>query len=167
MRRPNLVTTSVLIAGGLSLSSCIDPYYAGGVSTGVTRYQPGYTVRTLPSGYRTEVISGNRYYFHNGTYYRPRGNSYVVVDRPVRGPHGDRDRDGVPNRFDTPRTGPRGDRDLDGIPNRYDNSRDRQVIRNLPGRHRVVNHRGREYYQVGNTYYQRRGSGYVVVTSPF
>ena len=40
----------------------------------------------------------------------------VVYDRPYRdgGHHGDRDRDGIPNRVDR-------DRDNDGIPNRRDN----------------------------------------------
>ena len=36
-------------------------------------------------------------------------------------PYGDRDRDGVPNAYDSrPNNGPAGDRDRDGIPNRYD-----------------------------------------------
>lgn len=33
---------------------------------------------------------------------------------------GDRDRDGVPNRFDNRPNNPRGDQDRDGIPNRFD-----------------------------------------------
>ena len=37
-----------------------------------------------------------------------------------RGPFGDADRDGVPNRFDRDRGGPWGDADRDGIPNRFD-----------------------------------------------
>lgn len=44
-------------------------------------------------------------------------------------PYGDRDRDGVPNRYDArpnnPNNGPRGDRDRDGIPNRYDRNDNR------------------------------------------
>lgn len=37
---------------------------------------------------------------------------------PRNGPYGDRDRDGVPNRFDAANN--RSDRDRDGIPDRYD-----------------------------------------------
>lgn len=45
----------------------------------------GYEVRTLPYGYRTEVISGTTYYVHGGNYYRPRpGGSYVIVEAPHR-----------------------------------------------------------------------------------
>ena len=43
-----------------------------------------------------------------------------------RGPYGDRDRDGIPDRYDHYRAhahGPYGDRDGDGIPNRYDHYR--------------------------------------------
>ena len=38
-------------------------------------------------------------------------------------PYGDRDRDGIPNRYDRHdnRQGAFGDRDRDGIPNAYDN----------------------------------------------
>jgi hypothetical protein len=43
-----------------------------------------------------------------------------------RGPNGDRDHDGIPNRYDRHdnrgdrRDRPNGDRDHDGVPNRYD-----------------------------------------------
>ncbi len=40
------------------------------------------------------------------------------------GAYGDRDRDGIPNKYDTRdnrRNGANGDRDRDGIPNKYDN----------------------------------------------
>jgi hypothetical protein len=38
-----------------------------------------------------------------------------------RGPYGDRDRDGVPNRYDNDHArGPNGDRDGDGVANRHD-----------------------------------------------
>jgi hypothetical protein len=38
-----------------------------------------------------------------------------------RGPLGDRDHDGIPNAFDRRNdNGPRGDRDHDGVPNAYD-----------------------------------------------
>ncbi len=39
----------------------------------------------------------------------------------TRGPWGDRDHDGIPNRYDRHNdNGPWGDRDHDGIPNRFD-----------------------------------------------
>jgi hypothetical protein len=48
----------------------------------VTTYNPGYVVRTLPSGYQTRVVSGTTYYTSNGTYYRPHSGGYVVVEAP-------------------------------------------------------------------------------------
>lgn len=50
-----------------------------------------------------------RWYFRPGRWERER---YAHWDD-RRGPYGDRDRDGVPNRFDR-------DRDNDGVPNRFD-----------------------------------------------
>lgn len=54
---------------------------AGRRST-VTTYQPGYTTRSLPSGYRTESISGRNYYYHNGSYFQRGSNGYVVTEAP-------------------------------------------------------------------------------------
>ncbi len=45
-------------------------------------YQPGYTVNTLPAGYRTVRYQRNVYYVDRDTYYRPHGRRYVVVPRP-------------------------------------------------------------------------------------
>ena len=50
--------------------------------TTVTTYQPGYTTRSLPSGYRTESISGRDYYYHNGAYYLRNSGGYVVTEAP-------------------------------------------------------------------------------------
>ena len=112
-------------------------------------YRPGYVVTTLPPGHRVEVISGTRYYYHNNVYYRPQGRGYVVVDSPRhRGDWDGRRHDGY-----------RDGRDYD--------RREVRVIRTLPGRHVVVNHRGQRYYRVGNVYYQSREGGYVTVSSPF
>ena len=47
-------------------------------------YHSGYVVRELPHGYRTEVIDGQRYYVHNGNYFRSRSGRYVVVEAPRR-----------------------------------------------------------------------------------
>lgn len=84
-------TTPALFGGiGFAIvtlfSSCVDPYYSQnrGPSHHVTDYRTGYEVRTLPSGYRTEVIDGTQYYSHNGTYYRSRSGRYTVVEPPHR-----------------------------------------------------------------------------------
>ncbi len=136
-------TRSAILAGlGIAvatmLPSCVDPYYSQnhtppprdtGYSAG---YSAGYEVRTLPSGYQTEVISGTRYYSHNGTYYRPHSGRYVVVEAP---------------------------RGYERSPRHEEVT----VIRQLPRGYRVVNHRGVRYYQVHDTYYEQRGSGYVQV----
>ena len=39
-------------------------------------------IRTLPSGYQTVTYRGTRYYRSGNVYYQPRGNGYVIVDRP-------------------------------------------------------------------------------------
>jgi hypothetical protein len=45
-----------------------------------------------------------------------------TADAQSRGPYGDRDRDGIPNRYDRrDDRGAWGDRDHDGIPNAFDN----------------------------------------------
>lgn len=142
--------TLPLLAGclglGSLLTSCVDPYAQGYGSAEVTTYRPGYEVRTLPSGYRTEVVGGTSYYTHNGTYYRPRSGRYVVVEAPphrvMRAPNR---RDQNP-RFDT---------------------RKEVIIREVPRGARVVDYRGSRYYQSGGSYYQRRGNGYVIVDRPY
>ncbi len=75
----------IFLAAGLPLvlgmgASCT--YYNDEPAPVETVYQPGYAVRTLPPGYRTEVIDGVRYYHHDRVYYRPEGSGYVVVDTP-------------------------------------------------------------------------------------
>jgi hypothetical protein len=136
------------LAISASLVSCVDPYYGGATSASVTTYRTGYEVQTLPSGYRTEVISGDPYYVYNGTYFRPRSGRYVVVEAP-------RQRGYYDSRYDR-RDGP------------YDRTVTRErVITHLPSGYRVVTHRGTRYYQVRDTYYQQRGSGYVIVQSPY
>jgi len=140
---------------GASLTSCVDPYYAGGPPPPPHGpiYRPGYEVRTLPPGYRVEVISGTRYYYHNNVYYRNRGNSYVVVESPRRGPLP------PPHRYDD-RRGPDYRRVRDGYGNVH-------VIRELPRGAQQVTYRGQRYYRSGGVYYQSRSDGYVVVRSPY
>lgn len=128
-----------LVLGGLALAtaallpSCVDPYAPG--PQAVTTYRTGYEVRSLPPGYRTEVIEGNRYYNYNGTYYRSHSGRYVVVD--------------APRHYDRPSHG----RDV--------------VITRLPRGYRTMDHHGVRYYQSNGNYYQKRGSGYVIVTRPY
>lgn len=133
----NGILGSFVLAISTIFTSCVDPYAQPHVQASVTTYRTGYEVRSLPSGYRTEVIAGDPYYVYNGTYYRPRSGRYVVVEAPR---------------------------------NRYDGRRDysrETVITRLPSGYRTVTHRGVRYYQVRDSYYQQRGSGYVVVRAPF
>ncbi|MES2661338.1 MAG: DUF6515 family protein [Verrucomicrobiota bacterium] len=65
------------------LPSCVATYPQGpGQPQVATSVSVGYEARTLPSGYRTEIIGGTSYYIHNNTYYRPRSGRYVVVEAP-------------------------------------------------------------------------------------
>ena len=74
-------------------------------------WRKGYWVRERPGYYwhpsRWESVDG-RWVMRPGGWHRERYAYY----EPRRG-YGDRDRDGIPNRYDR-------DRDNDGVPNRYD-----------------------------------------------
>lgn len=139
MKTPTLRSAAL---GGLALAtatllpSCVDPYAPG--PQPVTTYRAGYEVRTLPPGYRTEVIEGSQYYSYNGTYYRSHSGRYVVVDAPRHRDH-----------YDRPGSG----RDV--------------VITRLPRGYRTVERHGVRYYQANGNYYQQRGSGYVIVSHPY
>ena len=140
--RPVILASVALITTTL-LPSCVDPYAQNhGASHSVTTYRVGYEVSHLPQGYRTEVIDGSNYYNYNGTYYRPRSGRYVVVDAPR-------------NRYESR---PRYDRKSD---------RGEVIITKLPRGYRPVEHRGVRYYQVKDTYYQKRDSGYIIVGRPY
>jgi hypothetical protein len=83
----NKVITSILAATGaalcLTLTSCIIPVDGNmQSSTGYTTYQPGYRIKSLPYGYRSENISGQTYYYYDGTYYRRDSNGYITTDAP-------------------------------------------------------------------------------------
>ena len=56
------------------------------------------------SGYPNSSYSANRGYYSDGTYYN--------ANTSRRGPNGDYDRDGVPNRYDRDANG-------DGVPDRF------------------------------------------------
>lgn len=150
----NTISKTILLtaglAGGLSLSSCIAPYDSGvTTSTETTTYRPGYTTRTLPGGYRTETISGNSYYYHNGAYYQRRADNYVVVDAPRQSRYyGEYTQYG--NRT---------------VHNHQDGSS--HVITELPRGYTTVDYRGEPYYRYQDSYYRRQGSGYVTVANPF
>lgn len=150
------------LAGGIGiilcgcLASCADPYFFGPAEP-VTQYRTGYEVQTLPSGYRTEVISGTRYYVYGNTYYQPRSGRYVVVESP--------------RRIDRPRydDGRYDDRRYDD--RRYDDRRydDRRtvVIQELPSGYRTETYRGARYYRVNDVYYRQSGNGYIIVERPY
>ena len=92
-----------LIAAGLvvaTTAACTEQY--GYPSTA---YNSGYY--NTGTGYYNSSGSG---YYNNGRYYRNRGHAYNTAPR--RGPSGDYDRDGVPNRYDRDANG-------DGVPDRY------------------------------------------------
>ncbi|MES2439398.1 MAG: DUF6515 family protein [Verrucomicrobiota bacterium] len=158
----NNAFTTPLFAGCLAigslLTSCVDPYAGGGYAPTqtVTTYRTGYEVRSLPPGYRTEVIGGTRYYSQGGTYYQPRSGRYVVVEAPRNRGSYDRqysDRQYNGRDRDRDRGRPQGNRDV--------------IVTKLPPGSRPVKYRGGEYYQVRDVYYQRRGAGYVVVSRPY
>lgn len=159
-----LVTGLIGIAIAALASSCADPYVSGhGPGPG---YHSGHEIRTLPPGYRTETISGTRYYSSNGTYYRSQNDRYVVVEAPHRRPSYNRppenrgpDRHDGPDRYNGPDRHDGSDRH-DG-PGRRDSS-----MGKLPSGYRTETHNGQRYYRVNNDYYQQRGSRYVIVERP-
>lgn len=158
-RIPLALTISAL-AVGLTMTSCVAPYDAYG-STTVTTYSPGYRINSLPRGYRTEIVGGSTYYYHNGSYYRPRSGGYVVVDAP-RSSRYSRD-------YDRYRRGNRDQRDYrDQRPGSRRDQRDNvNIISRLPDGYRSMNHRGQTYYQHRGQYYRRQGSGYITVARPY
>lgn len=141
------ILLKVGLAAGLVLTSCVVPYDSN--TTSVKAYSPGYTVTNLPSGYRTESISGSDYYYHKGAYYQRRSNNYVVVNAPSSSRYyGEYTRYGNQT-----------------VHNHSDGSS--HVISELPRGYTTVDYRGEPYYRYQNSYYRRQGSGYVSVTSPF
>ena len=46
-------------------------------------YRPGHVVKVLPKRHESFVIRNQRYYYHGGHYYAPRGRSFVVVTAPI------------------------------------------------------------------------------------
>jgi hypothetical protein len=86
-----------------------------------TSYNSGYYAPSTAAYYPSSSAyypstSSNRGYYSNGVYYSNNtayNNSYYTANRvPRRGPNGDYDRDGIPNKYDRDANG-------DGIPDRY------------------------------------------------
>jgi len=92
-----------LIAAGLivaTTAACTEQY--GYPSTA---YNSGYY--NTGTGYYGNTGSG---YYNNSRYYNNSGYAYNTAPR--RGPSGDYDRDGIPNRYDRDANG-------DGVPDRF------------------------------------------------
>lgn len=62
------------------------------------------------TGYNTGYYNSGSGYNNNNRYYNNSG--YAYNSTPRRGPNGDYDRDGIPNRYDRDANG-------DGVPDRY------------------------------------------------
>lgn len=137
------------IGAGLGLASCVAPYGEPTTTTSFGTYRPGYTVRALPSGYRTENISGDPYYYHNGAYYQRQNGRYVVVKAPRSSRYYD----------EYTRHGNR------TVHNHPDGSS--HVIDELPRGYTTVDYKGEPYYRHQDRYYRRQGSGFVIARSPF
>lgn len=84
--RGNKAFSSIISAAGaalcLSLTSCIIPVDTNMGHSDYSTYQPGYRINTLPYGYRSEMIAGRTYYYHDGAYYRRDQNGYIIIDAP-------------------------------------------------------------------------------------
>jgi hypothetical protein len=148
------------IALCLGLASCFASYDARGYDQ-TARYRPGYRVNALPGGYRSEVLSGSTYYYHEGYYYRPSSGGYIVVDAP----RSSRYYADYGRRHQAHQPDPRLDR---MAYNREDQRYERgDILTRLPRGYRQVKHRGKSYYQVGERFYQRQNKIYVVVSRPY
>lgn len=114
-------TTKWLLAAGLvaATAACTtDADYYPSTSYNSGYYSGGYYYPS--SSYNRSYYSSSYYYpsstYSSGYYYYPSStysSSYYTANRvPRRGPYGDYDRDGIPNRYDRDANG-------DGIPDRY------------------------------------------------
>jgi hypothetical protein len=131
MKRKALIIGALAIAGALGAGvaqarSDVQWSVTIGAPLGVPVYSQPYPVYTRPYPVYTQPVPVVRYPAY------PRG--YVAAA------YGDRDRDGIPNRYDR-LYNPRWDRDGDGVPNRHDrrgrhaHDRDRDGVPNWQDRH--------------------------------
>jgi hypothetical protein len=110
MNRKTLIIGALAVAGALSAGiaqarSDVQWSVTIGAPIGVPVYSQPYPVYAQPYPVYTQPVPVVRYPAY------PRGY--------IQSAYGDRDRDGIPNRYDRVYN-PRWDRDGDGIPNRYD-----------------------------------------------
>lgn len=117
-------------------------------TTTQTTYRTGSLVGSLPTGYRSESISGRDYYYNKGSYFQKRGSGYIVVDAPRSSRYYD----------EYTRVGGR----------TYHNHSDgsSHVINELPKGYTTIKRGGQPYYRYQNQYYQRQGNRYITVAEP-
>ena len=115
MRNTKWLLAAGLIAATTAACTTDSGYYPS------TSYNSGYYASTASSAYYPSSSayypSSSAYYpSSSGVYYSnstANNNSYYTANRtPRRGPNGDYDRDGSPNRYDRDANG-------DGVPDRY------------------------------------------------
>lgn len=100
MRNTKWLLAAGLIAATTAACTTDSGYYPS------TSYNSGYY---YPSSSYNRSYSSSGYYYPSSAY----SSSYYTANRtPRRGPYGDYDRDGIPNRYDRDANG-------DGIPDRY------------------------------------------------
>jgi len=108
MRNTKWLLAAGLIAATTAACTTDSGYYPN------TSYNSGYYYPSSPSS--AYYPSTSRGYYSNGVYYSNStaySNSYYTPNRtPRRGPNGDYDRDGIPNKYDRDANG-------DGVPDRY------------------------------------------------
>ncbi|MEP7281439.1 MAG: hypothetical protein ABI696_05630 [Rubrivivax sp.] len=137
------ITAVGLLAAGVAQARDDRPDVRWSLSFGVPFGAPfaGVTVGNGDSYYGAAPVYGPSPYYgttpHYGSYYDAAPSAYWPAPRRVVVvPRHDRDRDGIPNRWDR-RYNPRWDRDGDGVPNRRDrhpNRPDRRDGRDWHGR---------------------------------
>jgi hypothetical protein len=151
--KPMLLASTAAIT--MCLSSCVIPYDSPGYSNNsYSGYQNGYRVSALPSGYRSESISGNTYYYHDGYYYRRDSNGYIVTDAPRT------------SRYYTDYDRMRQSRYSTQSSNRQIYDR-RESVLQLPSGYRTVEYRGQQYYKYGDRYYVRESGRYYIAARPY
>jgi hypothetical protein len=153
--RPFLAFTAATVF--LYLVSCVDVYDDGGNGnyrgSSMTTYQPGYRLTTLPSGYRTENISGRNYYYYNGSYYKRSSNGYVVTEAPRQSRYYKEYSRTRQNEHPNGRT-------------TYTTHQPGHRTTSLPQGYRSESISGRNYYYHNGAYYLKNSGGYVVTEAP-
>jgi hypothetical protein len=134
-------------------TSAIHPLLIGSVSLAIGILLPGCvdpyahhpqpSVTTYHAGYEVRTLPpGYRTEYIDGSNYYVHNGTYY------------RPRSGRYVVVEAPRT-------------RYTHGHRDVVVTQLPRGYRVVDYRGVRYYRVNDTYYQPRGSGYIIVSRPY